>query len=518
MTRRAAAVLLVLFLLGAGPAAARDVVHVRGLAEVQSPFGELATFAALGTALAGPRAVISSVDENAVPHMFLMRRDGSLRPMPRYDGPLAMPALTFIPRGPNSGDLGGQTAGVAASSSLVLTTNVYSFARGTSAGYRVGGFHGRPSQWRRCYGLQRAFSVAVSGSAYAHLQCHGPDLGVVVRDRRRPGLRRRLFAPPHYDPSSQSPAVQMAGRYLALRSTARHTYRGLLQVFDWRKGREVYRVRLPKGGFSFDIQSDGKVAVVKPAIDSDAPVTCDLQAPVAWYSPSEPRAHVLPSRVCGPDVAIARDRIVYRGPGSFGSVLWMTNVHGGPPVRVSGSPWMIDFIVDLLPPFDFDGRRIVYGEPGCADERVVRDDVRAIARRGYLRAAICPIRFAGPSPIVERPDGRIAVTVECPQGCRGGWWVADAEHPDRLLVSGGDLQLPRGQVRTLVSDESALPRRLAGRTPQRRRVRVVLTADQPIGTTKTTVMETTIRTTRGAAERKRAVPRHRLRMPPGRLP
>jgi hypothetical protein len=71
------------------------VVHVRGRIDVRGPDGELWTNTTLQTALAGRRAVISAYDDDVIPHVLLMRRDGSLRALPRYDGPLRMPAITF---------------------------------------------------------------------------------------------------------------------------------------------------------------------------------------------------------------------------------------------------------------------------------------------------------------------------------------------------------------------------------------------------------------------------------------
>jgi hypothetical protein len=314
---------------------------------------------------------------------------------------------------------------------------------------------------------------------------------------------RRLYPPAGYRLDQLDlPTVDMAGHFLALRSAT--SLRGLLQVFDWRTGREVYRVPPSElsNDFSFALQRDGKVVVTQR--DNSAPsepTNCEFHTPLTWYSPAEPHAHALSYRPCGPDLRMARGRIVYRGPGRLGSMLWMTDLRGRPPLRLSGTPWVLGFIEDLHPPFDFDGRRIAYGEPGCVDERVVRETVAAIARRGYLHGMTCPARFAGRDPISERHNGKLTAKIACTSGCTGSWEVDSLGRHPETLVDGGNFRVPADATRVLTSAESALPRYQSRRERRRRQVRVVVTVEQPSGSIKTIARTVTILTTRDAGAR-----------------
>jgi hypothetical protein len=496
--RRTALACLLLLGASASGAQARDVVHLRGRADVRGPSGETATLTDLEAVLAGERVLIAAYDRNAIPRVRLMRRDGSLIQLRQYDGPLRMPAITWTMAGRNTDLIAGHDAHIAASGSVALAVHDYSAAHAELSGYRVGGFHGRPSDWRRCYGLQRDTTIAVSGTAFAHPTCHGPDASITVRDLRHPRRRPRRFAPPKGHGGLE---VRMGGRFLALASF-RYGSRGssrVLQVFDRDSGREVYRVPREdlRQSFSFALQSDGKVVVAQYDLNPPAsvPASCDYHAPLAWYSPAEPTAHELPYRPCGPDLALARDRIVYRGQNRIGTILYLTDVRGRPPMRLNAMPWAQDFVFDRLPPFDFDGSRIVYAEPDCANERIVRDTVAAIERRGYLGRVRCPVRFAGRNPVGQRRDGRVTATIACPSGCRASWHVRSAGERPRELLDGGKARLAPGR-RTLLSRGTALPRRYSDRKPRRRPVDVVVYVEQPDGTYTHETHRTTILTTR----------------------
>jgi hypothetical protein len=506
--------LLLLFALATPAAAARDVVHVHGRADVVDPDDPAATWVNITfqTAFAGRRVAISAYDRRAVPRVLLLRQDGSLRRLPEFDGPIPEPTITFYEIEPHTFEIGGQSMTIAASNSLLLVGNNYSTRSRDFSGYRVGDFQGSVGRWNRCDGLGNAYPnvIAVSGRAFAHAFCDPERLGVAVHDLGRPGSRPRRLGPPagYRVDDLELLSAEMAGRFLAVRWGYRAG--GVLQVFDWRSGREVYRLPPTEivSDFSFALQRDGKVAVTQKDYTSE-PTNCDRHTRFAWYSPSEPRAHPLPYRPCGPDLRMARDRIVYRGPGRFGTMLWMTDIHGRAPLRLSGTPWVLGGFDDLLPPFDFDGKRIVYGEPGCVDERVVRDSVAAIARRGYLHGMTCPVRFVGRHPISQTRDGRVAARIACPNGCTLFWWVDDVERRGATLLAGGDLKLPAGTTRTLRSSHTALPHN--GRKPRRRRVRVVITAEQPSGAVKTIARTVTILTTRepradGVRRLRRAAP------------
>jgi hypothetical protein len=483
----------------AAPAGARDVAHVHGMAEVHAYDGTAADLTGLPLVLAGGRVVTGVYGDRAVPRILLMRHDGSLRALTAFDPPVDVPAITFERAGPNRTDVGGSDEALAASGSLLLVANSWGTQKTSGSGYRVGDVDGDDARFHRCRGVGGSWppAIAVSGRAFAHDVCGPPGGGVVVRDLARPNASPRRFEPPgdyrvdHVTPSG----VRMAGRYLALASSFGR--RGMLQVFDWRTGREIYRVppTALDSAFSFALQSDGKVVVNQPDHGQPDTSVCEGHAPLRWYSRREPRPHVLPFRPCAEDVAMARGRIVYRGPGEEGTALWMTDTSGRPPLRLSGPPWVTDGI-DFLEPFDFDGRRVAYGEPACVDERVVRDTVAAIERHGYLRAVSCTARFAGRRPVEEWEDGTIAVRVRCPSGCEGNWAIRTAEPHGRLLLDGGGLHVPRGTTQIQRSVESALPRRRAGRKPRRVRVRVVLYVVQPGGTYRRFTHTTTIRTTR----------------------
>lgn len=493
----------VALLVSAIPAAARDVVTVHGRAEVHAEDGTIAELAGLETVLAGGRVVIGAYDDDSVPRVQLMRRDGSLRSLTAFDAPVRLPAVTFDPTGPNSGDIGGSDQSIAASGRLLLVADSWAGHGRKGSGYRIGGFDGRASRFHYCRGFGESdqFPIAVSGRAYARLACDPRARGVVVQDLERPDRPAGRFDPPRgyrlAAPEGQRP-VAMAGRYLALSSFSYPRSRAL-QVFDWRSGREVYRV--PPAALadelSFGLQSDGKIVITQTDEGGPDGSSCEPHTPLAWYSPSEPTAHPLPYRPCAHGLAIARGRIVYRGPGEFGgSALYMTDVHGRPPVRLSGSPWVTDGGFDELQPFDFDGTRIAYGEPVCLDQRVVRDTIGAIERRGYLRAVTCMARFAGRHPVEEWEDGTIAVRIRCPSGCDGDWWIETAGPHPRGVLTGGEVRVPSGTTQVLRSSQSAFPRGRAGHRPHRVRVRVIVSIAEPGGTYRRFTRTATIRTTR----------------------
>ena len=493
---RPSALCLLVVALAASPAPARSVVQVRGSADVTDPEGgAFWTTVTLQTVLAGRRVAISAYDHEVIPRVLLMRRNGSVRLLPEFDGPLDLPAITFYRFAPHAYAVGGQTQAIAASSTLLVVANSYSTRNSDFGGYRVGGFHRPPGRWHRCPGIAELFAIplAVSGSAFAHPICDAKSIGVVVRDLRRRGSPARRLKPPAGYRLGQLdlPSVKMAGRFLALRSG--EYSKGVLQVFDWRSGREVYRVPPSElsDDFGFSVQPDGKVAITQRDI---APVetSCERHTRIAWYSPREPWPHTLPYRPCGPELAMARDRIVYPGSAGLGSALFMTDTRGRKPLRLSG---MLGYWDPSLPPFDFDGTRIAYGQTACIDERVVRDKIRSIARRGYLRAMTCPLQFAGRNGIDEGWGGTISVRVRCPAGCKGAWSIDTVGRHHRMLVDGGDFRLPPG-IGTLHSVESALPQKYASRKPAHRRVRLVIRAQQPNGPDRTATRTITILTTR----------------------
>jgi hypothetical protein len=471
----------------AGDAGARIVVPVRGDLVHDTEIGEL-TLSNNNVALAGSDVVFTQYGRLAIPEVRLLRRDGSVRTLAQFAGPLRVPGYTVTEKRVRSAAfIGGQSLDVAASGSNLLVLYRYESASGVVEGYRAGRLSGRAPPWVRC--REWVEVPAVSGLATAYVGCERKN-AVAVRDG---GEEPRWFTAADgwvvHD-------IALAGRFLAIHSAppcCEPADRQLLQVFDWRSGQEAYRV--PGSFEEMALQADGK-AVVSEDIPARVVPNCGDPRSLTWYRPEEPGvAHVLSARACGwggRGLAIARDRIVFRRPAGNGSLLWMTDVSDRAPLQLSDGPWATPG-GDNAPPFAFDGTRIAYLTGDCTRQRLVRDTVRAIETNGPGRSPTCPVRFAG--PIRQLGDGRLEIEVVCPRGCIGSWDVM-REDGRKQLIPGDYFRLRPGVRTTLRSSGSAFPARYRGRARLRRRVPVTVWADQPDATERRAIRRTTVVTTR----------------------
>jgi hypothetical protein len=136
-------------------------------------------------------------------------------------------------------------------------------------------------------------------------------------------------------------------------------------VFDRLGKRIAYRARVGPAGigldFDFDVQRDGKLAVAFRLVEvaQAGPTT------IGWFSRSEPRLHLLPSRGRDTRIGIAGDRIVFerlRSPSK--SELVVSDLAGRARVfaRFGGKT--------RLRGFDFDGRRLGWASDRIAARRV----------------------------------------------------------------------------------------------------------------------------------------------------
>lgn len=151
-------------------------------------------------------------------------------------------------------------------------------------------------------------ALAADGSvvAYLELDCVRQRVRLVVRDVAGGGAPRVLR---ESDLASGCCEVVIAGRYVAWTGDRS----GEIVVYDRRAARVSYRARVAaagssaRGGLGFDVQADGKLAVVyHPSSSAGSPT-----AIVVWFSPAGPRRHVLPLRARDARARIAGDRLAF---------------------------------------------------------------------------------------------------------------------------------------------------------------------------------------------------------------
>ena len=264
----------------------------------------------------------------------------------------------------------------------------------------------------RCDFGDAAPTVAVDGKLGAYEDtCHRAMTGsyrVVVRplDDRR--------AEPHYVALEDNGRIDLAGPYLASATSEE------LDVLDWRDGTVRYSVAAPfhrRGELDFragelEMQADGTVAGLLRRRQR--------RCVVAWFSPSEPRSHVIGSSPCWSDVRIHSGKIVWLRDDGRGLSLMVTDLSGATRrIARSRRP-------TVLPWLDFDGQRVAYAVARC-DERSVlllRESLEGPVwvDRDPLR---CPLRVR--STLVRVPAGRktLELPVRCPRGCRGIVYLRD---------------------------------------------------------------------------------------------
>ena len=203
-----------------------------------------------------------------------------------------------------------------------------------------------------------------------------------------------------------------------------------LVVYRRATGAEVLRV---PDAVDYDLQGDGKLVTLRAA----APDWCSYDE-LAWYSPEDPRAHVLSPRACSGSVLVARDRILWnRRISETGYGAATTDLAGGDvqPVFAARDPAKHDAPHS---PFAYDGARVAYMADGCDRYDIVVDTVRELAERGPLPLETCLVSFRAVAPRA-RLDRRGGVTqaIGCPSGC------LEARVRLRDVASGRDLRLRR---------------------------------------------------------------------------
>ena len=224
-------------------------------------------------------------------------------------------------------------------------------------------------------------------------------------------------------------SVRLAGRYVAYvvgaRNSGATSPERAAVVCDWVAGTEVYRARassavpLP-GDFRFDrfdLQADGTLVAASARRDpydqrDDPKPPCEDSLGVAWYSPAEPQAHLLPLKACSTRVRIGSDRIAFfRRLGERGSQLVTSDLAGASVTPVA------EFAHEgLVQAFDFDGVRAGFAVRGCVDPSLYVEAAQPATPARFARPD-CPMTIAGSAGRVSR-GGRALVKVGCPAGCR----------------------------------------------------------------------------------------------------
>ena len=271
-------------------------------------------------------------------------------------------------------------------------------------------------------------TVRVDGSTVAYLGggCDPDNIG--VRDMRTGASR--IIRPPRdswfYD-------VKVAGRYVA---GALEGGGGGVAVYDWRSGRRIYRA--PHASEGFSLASDGAVADVAPRPETGCPY-----GDARWFSPADPRPHVLPGAGCDDDVLIAPGRI-----------LGSRFVDSVPDQGVRSEYFVADllgrkrtamFMAQIAPtyaryPVYFDGRRVGYSTPSCdGGERIVVDTVKELARGGPVPGETCRLSLRRVPARVRLVRSSLArLRFPCSTGCSAHVRLWDPAAGEYLALEQGD--------------------------------------------------------------------------------
>jgi hypothetical protein len=285
---------------------------------------------------------------------------------------------------------------------------------------------GRPSETidtlLDCRGDPGVPQVAVSDDAVAMQPggCAGMD--IVVRDFT-PGAAVPTRTVPV---TQQASELRLAGRHVAYMvapdETPATSPERQVVVYDWVAGSEVYRARASEAfpfesagsQAAFDLQADGKVAVLAPPQTArpDPNRACYDDFAVAWFSPAEPTPHVLPVAACRPYVAIEGDRIAFaRGTGSVGSRIVVSDLAGSSVADVASFPQH-----RMSQAWDFDGARVGFSKQDCHSDRIFTEAIAPVAPASF-EVPSCPVRIASDAGRIDAA-GRVAVRYSCPRGCR----------------------------------------------------------------------------------------------------
>lgn len=397
---------LVLALTACAPAAA--VTHLGGVSDTADDPGALAVT---------PRALIYSSAGDEEPYgIFEQRAERRVRRLRQFESLRALrPRLRYdeVVRGIQ----------LAASSSLiaVAVSTVGVFVDGAEdssdpgpSALDVAAPTGRAIRIQSCRAAELG-PVAVSGRtvAYVGAGCDNARAGIGVRDIASGAAR--VLRPPA---AGRFWDVQLAGRHMA-GAVEGGSSDGDVIVYDWRRGRELYRIPGPP----FALQDDGKVATLGGAPQPG----CDV-GDARWYSPAEPRAHVVPERGCFDDwVFMAHDRILssrfLSAPVARGDLAQSDFVVSD----LAGSDTMPLFTAQagsslLRVPVYFDGTRVGYSTPGCdARDRMVVDTVDHLARTGPVGQELCTVSLKR-VPAQVKVRGRLhrfVLEFACRHGCEG---------------------------------------------------------------------------------------------------
>jgi len=213
---------------------------------------------------------------------------------------------------------------------------------------------------RKCSMPTLGNTLALDGgvAAYIQLDCDRQQLRVVVRNVGRakgPVVIREAAVS-----SGCCRDVALAGNFVAWSN------RNDVVVYNRIAHRVAYRARIGPGAgvnvdLGFDLQRDGKLAVAYRFVE----VARAGPTNVAWFSPSAPRAHVLPLRGSDTPIRIAADRIALeRFSSRSAGLLVVSDLAGG-----------LLPVASITPPlrfraFDFDGRHVAWASDRITDSRV----------------------------------------------------------------------------------------------------------------------------------------------------
>jgi hypothetical protein len=287
--------------------------------------------------------------------------------------------------------------GMSDSSLLIGRTDISYMAGGPVAGtyIRGGPVAGSRPRLSRCYDFgELAPSVAVAGDhgAYDDI-CHNR---VVVRRLDQPRAEPELVLP------DDGGAVDLTASKLGVLTE------GAIRVFERPAGTELLRVR---GKFrntfwdaAFDMQDDGKVAARLYGGGCS----------VAWYSPAEPRPHVLGETDCDADVRIDGDRIAWMRPRGKRAELVVSDLEGHDGVVARFPAGTVG------PHVAFDSGRLAYAVGRCdgTDTLLLRTGVDGPVwpDRDPVR---CPGKVTDRSLRVPVKGDTVRVPMRCPRGCSG---------------------------------------------------------------------------------------------------
>ena len=270
-------------------------------------------------------------------------------------------------------------------------------------------------------------AVDVSGQVVAYPRCKSDGrTEVVVRD-----YSKGPTAPEQIIPGGRPHGLRVAGRFVAWltsgTSGAPYNNSGI-DIYDRLLGAPSYKLSeaaMPGAVHNLDLQDDGKVSF------SFSAGLAGIK--VAWASPAEPRAHILP--LPGREsyeVRIAADRIGYEaGKQAFAGELTLANVGvadlRGRAHRVGNLGEGSLFTDD----FDFDGVRLAWWSYGCTKARVqlARADGPPLIRPARSR---CALRFTRAATTTS--GDRVRLHIDCfgfPLG------VCDARHVSLAASSHG---------------------------------------------------------------------------------